>query len=91
MQLAKVVGNLVATQKVPGLTGIKFLIVQKIDADGASRGEPLVAVDSTAQAGLGEWVMIEGGKEACFSLEDSFTPADQSIVAIVDTVHTTTA
>lgn len=90
MQLAKVLGNVVATQKVESLTGVKLMIVQKGNADGSVYGEPFVAVDATHQVGEGEWVLLEGGREAAMGLSDDFNPADQAILAIVDTVHTTT-
>lgn len=86
MQLAKVLGNVVASQKVPSLNGIKLMIVQKINAGGEALGVPLIAVDAVGQVGEGEWVLIEGGREAAMALEDNFNPADQAILAIVDRV-----
>lgn len=91
MQLAKVIGNLVASQKVQSLEGIKLLIVQKISETGAAQGEPLIAIDATGQAGEGELVFIESGREAALGLPEWFNPADQAILGIVDRVHTTTA
>jgi len=89
MQLAKVLGNVVASQKVPSLVGIKLMIVQKISETGETQGAPFVAIDATAQAGEGDLVFLEGGREAALGLPDWFNPADQAILGIVDRVHTT--
>jgi ethanolamine utilization protein EutN len=88
MQLARVIGKVVATQKTESLTGIKFLIVQKLTAKEEPTGKPLIAIDATHQAGEGDMVFIEGGREAALGLEDWFNPADQAILGIVDQVHT---
>lgn len=90
MQLAKVIGNVVATHKVDSLQGIKLLIVQKIADNGAAQGKPMIAIDATEQAGVGELVFVEGGREAALGLAEWFNPADQAILGIVDRVHTTT-
>ncbi|MBF2053891.1 MAG: EutN/CcmL family microcompartment protein [Candidatus Sericytochromatia bacterium] len=86
MQLAKVLGNVVASQKAPSLAGIKLMIVQKIGQSGQALGEPMIAVDATGQVGEGELVLLEGGREAAMALEDTFNPADQAILAVVDRV-----
>lgn len=87
MQLAKVLGNVVATAKVDSLKGVKLLIVQKVDAQGGSQGEPFVAIDATEQAGEGDLVFVESGREAALGLPDWYNPADQGILGIVDQVH----
>ena len=51
MQLARVIGTLVATQKARGLEGVKFLVVQPLDKHQQPAGEPVIATDGTAQAG----------------------------------------
>ena len=63
MQLAKVVGNVVATCKDPNLIGQKLLLVQPLDPDRKSVGRILVAVDSVG-AGPGEEVFVVRGREA---------------------------
>lgn len=91
MQLAKVLGNVVATQKVASLTGVKLMIVQKVDQEGNEQGDPFIAVDATEQAGEGELVLLESGREAAVALPDWYNPADQAILAIVDQVHSVKA
>ena len=88
MQLAKVVGTVVATQKVAGLDGVKFLIVQPLDKRRQPEGEPVVAADATAQAGPGHLVFVIGSREAALALPTWFVPVDHAIVGIVDEVDT---
>lgn len=90
MKLARVIGTVVATQKVDSLTGVKLLIVQPLDENQKKKGEPQIAVDATYQAGPGELVLIEGGREAAMALEETFNPADQAVMGIVDHVYTVT-
>lgn len=86
MKFARVIGNLVATQKAPGLDGVKFLIVQPLDRHREPSGEPLVAVDATNQAGIDELVFVIASKEAAFALPVEFVPVDAAVVGIVDDV-----
>ncbi len=86
MQLAKVIGTVVATQKYSGLEGIKLLIIQPLDKAQQPAGQPVVATDATAQAGPGELVFFIGGREAALALPEPFVPVDHSIVGIVDQV-----
>ena len=86
MQLARVIGDVVATQKDPNFDSIKLLIVQPINADGSDAGRALVAVDSVG-AGVGETVFFVRGKEASFPWHPTEVPADAGIVGIVDSFH----
>jgi microcompartment protein CcmK/EutM len=83
MQMARVIGDVVATIKDPGFASIKLLLVQPIGADGADTGRPLVAVDSVG-AGVGERVFFVRGKEAGFPWHPIEVPADAGIVGIID-------
>ena len=86
MQLARVTGTLVATQKAEGLEGVKFLVVQPLDKCQKPVGEPQVAADGTAQAGPGELVFVIASREAALALPERFVPVDLAIVGIVDQV-----
>jgi microcompartment protein CcmK/EutM len=83
MQLARVIGDVVATRKDPALGSLKLLLVQPLGADGTDVGRPLVAVDSVG-AGVGERVFFVRGKEASFPFYPVEVPADAGIVGIVD-------
>ncbi len=86
MQLAKVLGEVVATIKDPNLTGAKLLVLQPIAPDGSAYGRTLVALDSVG-AGVGEHVFFVRGREAAFPFYPAEPPADASIVGIVDHWH----
>ena len=83
MQLAKVLGDVVATRKDETLTGIKLLVIQPLDAAGSASGRTLVAVDAVG-AGVGETVFFVRGKEASFPFHPIEVPTDAGIVGIVD-------
>ena len=83
MQIARVIGTVVATVKNESLSGRKFLIVQTLDADLKDRGKPMVALDAIG-AGVGELVFWCRGKEASFPFKRDETPTDCTIVGIID-------
>ena len=83
MQLARVIGNVVATVKNDSLHGRKLLIVQTVNKDLQPTGQPMVAIDSVG-AGVGELVFWCRGKEASFPFKREDTPTDCTIVGIVD-------
>jgi ethanolamine utilization protein EutN len=83
MQLARVIGMVVATVKNDSLVGRKLLVVQSLDARLRPQGAPLVALDAIG-AGVGELVMWCRGKEASFPFRRDDTPTDCTIIAIVD-------
>ena len=87
MQLGKVIGTVVATQKHEALQGIKLRSVQPITPDGRPKGRAVVAVDGTAMAGPGETIFMIGGREGALVLEKWFTPVDHGIVGIVDDIY----
>jgi ethanolamine utilization protein EutN len=83
MQLARVIGTVVATVKNDSLDGRKLLVIQTLNKDLAAQGKPMVAVDSVG-AGVGELVFWCRGKEASFPFKREDTPTDCTIVGIVD-------
>jgi microcompartment protein CcmK/EutM len=83
MQLARVIGDVVATRKDPNLTGMKLLLIQPLTPQRESAGRPLVVVDSVG-AGVGEEVFFVRGKEASYPFHPVEPPVDAAIVGIVD-------
>jgi ethanolamine utilization protein EutN len=83
MQIARVIGTVVATVKNESLEGRKFLIVQTLDAQLKDKGPPMVALDAVG-AGVGELVFWCRGKEASFPFKRDETPTDCTIVGIID-------
>lgn len=85
MQLARVIGTVVATVKNDLLEGRKLLVIQPLDGRLRDAGNPMVALDSVG-AGSGEVVFWCRGKEASFPFMPAEVPTDCTIVGIVDTV-----
>ena len=83
MQLARVIGTVVATVKNDSLKGRKLLIVQTVNGNLEPNGKPMVAIDSVG-AGVGELVFWCRGKEASFPFRREETPTDCTIVGIID-------
>ena len=83
MQLARVVGTVVATRKDEGLAATKLLVIQPLRPDRSPAGQPIVAVDSVG-AGAGEDVFYVRGREASFPFLPAEVPTDAAIVGIVD-------
>jgi len=86
MQIARVVGTVVATQKHRKFEGAKLLLVQPLNADDSARGVPLLAVDGVG-AGVGEKVLVVlEGRAAGDAIGKKAAPVDAAIVGIVDHV-----
>jgi ethanolamine utilization protein EutN len=86
MQLARVIGTVVSTQKHHKLEGAKLLLVQPLGLDDAPRGVPLLTIDSVG-AGVGEKVLIViEGRAAGEALRRKAAPVDAAIIGIVDAV-----
>lgn len=83
MQLARVIGSIVATRKDEELTGRKLLVLQPITPAREAHGQRLVAVDAVG-AGAGEEVFFVRGREASFPFLPDQPPVDACIVGIVD-------
>jgi ethanolamine utilization protein EutN len=85
MQVARVMGEVVATMKDSNLTGMKLLVLQPLSASGEASGRTLVALDSVG-AGVGERVFFVRGREAAFPFYPSEPPTDASVIGIVDQI-----
>jgi microcompartment protein CcmK/EutM len=84
MQLAKVVGTVVASQKEISLEGLKLLVVRALDEEGRETGTHLVAADAVG-AGPEEIVLVASGSSARQTKLTDKRPVDAVIMAIVDT------
>jgi ethanolamine utilization protein EutN len=86
VQIARVVGTLVATQKHRKFEGAKLLMVQPLNLDDSPRGNALLAVDGVG-AGVHEKVLIVlEGRAAGEALGRKAAPVDAAIVGIIDHV-----
>lgn len=86
MILGEVIGNLWATRKEEGLTGLKFLVVQPDSSTSITNQSNLVAVDRIG-AGVGDKVMVTRGSSASYVEESNPIPIDAIIIGIVDAVE----
>jgi microcompartment protein CcmK/EutM len=88
MLIARVVGNIVATQKNPKLEGAKLMLVQPLGLDGKDRGGTVLAIDSV-DAGIGDRVLlVQDGKAAMQALGRGLAGVDAAIVGVVDSLDT---
>ena len=86
MQICKVVGTVVSTQKNKKFEGAKLMLVQPLNIDDTPRGTALLAIDGVG-AGVDEKVLVVlEGRAAGEALGKKAAPVDAAIIAIVDTV-----
>ena len=86
MILARVIGDLVATQKHASHEGRKILLVQPLNLDGSDRGDTVLALDSV-EAGVGDRVLVvQEGWSAMTSVGRPQSPIDMAVIGIVDQV-----
>jgi microcompartment protein CcmK/EutM len=88
MILARVVGNVVATQKNDRYEGGRIMVVQPIDVDGSAEGTELLALDSV-DAGVGDTVIVvrEGWSASTAVSGRPGAAIDSAIVGVVDTIE----
>lgn len=86
MQIAKVRGTVVSTQKDPSLRGVKLLLLQLVDEEGRALNKYEVAADNVG-AGIEEWVLFSRGSAARQILGSEERPLDAAVIAIIDTVR----
>ena len=87
MQIGRVIGTLVSTQKNKKFEGAKLMLVQPTDPDDKPRGNALLAVDGVG-AGVHERVLIVlEGRSANEAIGTKGAPVDAAIVGIIDEVE----
>jgi ethanolamine utilization protein EutN len=86
MQLARVVGTVVATRKDERLQGAKLLVVRTQDPHGKDEASYMVAVD-TVDAGTRDRVLIVTGSSARMAAGLKDCPVDAAVVGVVDSVE----
>ena len=86
MQIARVIGTVVSTQKNKKFEGAKLMLVQPLNIDDTPRGNALLAVDGVG-AGVDEKVLVVlEGRAAGEALGTKGAPVDAAIIGIIDTV-----
>lgn len=86
MQLAEVVGTVVASRKEEELEGLRFLVLRPLDVKMKARGTVVVAADAVG-AGVGEVVLFASGSAARQTSLTENRPVDAVCMAIVDQVE----
>ena len=91
MFMAKVLGNVVTTQKVQEMTGRKLLIVDPMVIHEnhkalKSTGKQYIAVD-TVGSGTGDMVMVTQGSSARMTESTGTAPVDCVIIGMIDTIN----
>jgi len=86
VKIGRVSGTVVSSRKIESLEGIKLLLVQPLDDNMENTGYPLVACD-TVQAGTGDIVIYEGGREAALALDNWYNPSDAAVIGIIDQIQ----
>ncbi|MDP3444361.1 MAG: EutN/CcmL family microcompartment protein [Ignavibacteria bacterium] len=88
MYLARVVGNIVSTQKNVYLKGHKLLVCKQIDLNGHfSDNKDVISLD-TLDAGIGDTVIVaQEGDAVQQILGNKNTPVNTMIIAIVDNIE----
>lgn len=87
MQLGRVLGSVVATEKTAGLEGVKFVLVQPLDKKLNPSGRTVVAADAIKTVGEGELVFYVSSREAAEAMPERFVPIDHAVLGIADQVH----
>ena len=86
MQICRVIGTVVSTQKDQKFEGAKLMLVQPLNLDDTPRGNALLAVDGVG-AGVDEKVLVVlEGRAAGEALGRKGAPVDAAIIGIIDTV-----
>lgn len=89
MLIARVIGDIVATQKAPSHEGRKILMVQPLNLDGSDRGEAVLALDAV-DAGAGDRVLVvTEGWSAASAVDREHAPIDMAVVGVIDSVNLT--
>jgi microcompartment protein CcmK/EutM len=86
MILGRIVGEVWASVKDEKLEGVRFLVVQPVDAHYKPQGGIVVAVDSL-NAGPGDVVLVAQGSSARQTRVTQSRPVDAVIMGIVDRVE----
>jgi ethanolamine utilization protein EutN len=86
--LARVLGNVVATQKNSRYDNARIMLVQPINPDGTTRGATMLALDSV-DAGEGDIVIVvqEGWSASTAATGEPGAAIDSAIIGVVDFIE----
>lgn len=92
MNLCRVLGTVVATEKHPAFHARKLLVVQPLDELQKPNGKSYLAIDHSSSAGQGDLVLVmREGNSVRQIIGDKTAPIRSIIVGVVDSVDLGTA
>ena len=83
MFLARIDGTVVPAAKHATLEGCRFLVAQRLEADGSAGAEPLVLIDLLGAA-FGSTVLVSTDGDIARERYGNTTPGRMVVVGIVD-------
>jgi len=86
MFLARIDGTLTSTRKHAALEGVRFLVAQRVEADGSENGEPIVVLDRMG-ATRGTLALVSTDGSLAREWLGKTVPARLVVVGLVDSVH----
>ena len=87
MLIARVIGEVVATEKHPSHAGRSALLVQPLELDGSNRGNAVIALDAIG-VGIGECVLLTTeGFSSMTSVGRPDSPIDSAVIGVIDLVE----
>ena len=86
MFLARIDGTVVPAAKHEALEGCRFLLAQRLEADGSRGAEPLVIIDWMGAAN-GATVLVSTDGDIARERYGNTSPARMVVAGIVDAVH----
>ncbi len=84
MLVGIVEGSAISTIKHPSMHGWKLLIVQPLDLEGRSDGDPLMAIDMLGAARGTKVVISNDGRGAREMVGDNSSPVRWMVLGLVD-------
>jgi ethanolamine utilization protein EutN len=86
MFLARIYGTVVPAAKHDTLSGARFLLAQRLEADGSLGAEPVVVIDWMG-AGNGSTVLVSNDGDIARERYGNTTPARMVVAGLVDDVQ----
>ena len=87
MDIARIIGKIVATHKDTSMVSAKICVIQPLDQDLKPKGAPLVATDATARRGSGEIIYyVTSGDAVPTGPQGKKMPVDAAIIGMVDQI-----
>lgn len=88
MDIARVIGNVVAQRKDPSLEGVQLCLIQPLDEALNAVDEPLVATEASTSRSVGDIVFYVASGDAVYTHPDGRAlPVDAAIVGQVESLN----